>query len=478
MKTENRFIICIVLLLNITASSQNPIVNHSGSIYIHTGAQMAVFGDFSNNGVIVDSGNVVLFCGSAAQSIGGSSQTVFRNLAITNASGVSLFQNTSVSNTLSLNSGALFLNTRTLSILSGSVSAITRATGYIVSEQNNNSGIIKWNIGNTPGAHIFPFGNGVADYIPVSVTVTSGNIGNIKIATYATGFNNLPFPVTPVAVTNLDDINGNDNSANTVDRFWQTDIEGAGGVSEISFTASPTEIGALTLLKAQQWNAVTGGWDLPSPAQSASGQTVTVTGVTNYTPWAISGNGAALPIHLLSFTATAVQNTYTDIRWTTASETNNDYFIVQKTRDGINFETVCLVNGAGTSSTENSYQAFDYTPYMGTSYYRLIEVDNNGLHAPGNYAMVDFSAVVKPSAIIYPNPGNGNAVLVMNGVAEQEVRIMMTDIDGRILYTKEYTSEFSHSEVSLPFADSLSAGVYVIHVGLNTENLTLRLIVK
>lgn len=85
----------------------------------------------------------------------------------------------------------------------------------------------------------------------------------------------------------------------------------------------------------------------------------------------------SLPIELLFFKGKK-QGKYNELRWATASELNNDFFTVEKTLDGINFEIVRLENGAGNSIQYLSYQLVDYEVRNVINYYRLKQTDFDG----------------------------------------------------------------------------------------------------
>ena len=74
------------------------------------------------------------------------------------------------------------------------------------------------------------------------------------------------------------------------------------------------------------------------------------------------------------FTA-ELANNVVDLNWITSSEINNDYFTLQKSKDGLNWIDFAKQEGAGNSNTTISYQDSDYHPYSGTSYYRLKQTD-------------------------------------------------------------------------------------------------------
>jgi hypothetical protein len=84
-----------------------------------------------------------------------------------------------------------------------------------------------------------------------------------------------------------------------------------------------------------------------------------------------------LPINLLSFSAQNCDNQIC-LSWTTLTESNNDYFSIEKTKDDISYEQVGIIKGSGNSSSIRHYSFKDEKPYDGISYYRLKQTDFNG----------------------------------------------------------------------------------------------------
>src|ERR1700756_585302 len=127
----------------------------------------------------------------------------------------------------------------------------------------------------------------------------------------------------------------------------------------------------------------TGTWTVVTTASSTSGTTITFNGINlpngsgYYTIATGKKTVSPLPIELLGFKAIANGNKV-DINWQTITETNNDYFTIEKSEDGKNFTQLATTKGAGNSTTEKQYYESDYTPYSGTSYYRLKQTDFNG----------------------------------------------------------------------------------------------------
>lgn len=109
----------------------------------------------------------------------------------------------------------------------------------------------------------------------------------------------------------------------------------------------------------------------------------------------------ALPIQLTSFTGTYNDATYSNVlQWGCAVEINNDYFILQRSTDGVEFSNVCTIQGAGNSMLPTSYYAVDNNfTYGQINYYRLKQVDYNGLYTFYQIIDIDNTNTVVPILI-------------------------------------------------------------------------------
>jgi len=88
-------------------------------------------------------------------------------------------------------------------------------------------------------------------------------------------------------------------------------------------------------------------------------------------------NNIVLPIELITFDAYKVDN-FAKITWSTASETNNNYFTIEKSYDGRNWFEITQVNSVGNSTRQTYYQFEDKTFMEEINYYRLSQTDFNG----------------------------------------------------------------------------------------------------
>lgn len=86
-------------------------------------------------------------------------------------------------------------------------------------------------------------------------------------------------------------------------------------------------------------------------------------------------NESALPVDLISFDAKTNGADKVEVTWKTASEKNNSHFIIERSYNARNFETIGRVEGKGNSNMESTYRFVDSKPLSGTSYYRLVQVD-------------------------------------------------------------------------------------------------------
>lgn len=98
--------------------------------------------------------------------------------------------------------------------------------------------------------------------------------------------------------------------------------------------------------------------------------------------WTMTGgaslNCSPLPIELLYFNSEKISCLENLIYWSTATQMNNDRFEVQKSSDAIHFETIVIINGAGTNNSQMSYKYVDNNANKGINYYRLRQVDFDG----------------------------------------------------------------------------------------------------
>jgi hypothetical protein len=183
-----------------------------------------------------------------------------------------------------------------------------------------------------------------------------------------------------------------------------------------------------------------------------------------------------LPIALVSFDASA-RNGIVYLKWETSSEHDNDFFLVERSRDGKNFESLLKVDGAGTSVQALTYQATDTNPYHGTSYYRLSQTDFDGSISYYRVILVkieNFAEITK----LYPNPVNKDDEIHIDYFAEEDGQIKISVVDpagvgsnSRMIDVKAGVNLFNFTP------HFQGAGVYVIIIRSKEKAQALRLVV-
>jgi hypothetical protein len=203
-------------------------------------------------------------------------------------------------------------------------------------------------------------------------------------------------------------------------------------------------------------------------------------GVINNKPLCFSGSEdyVLLLIELLSFTAVA-KEAHVQLNWATASETSNDYFTVERSTDGINFETIAIVDGAGNSSEILNYSAVDNAALDGIAYYRLKQTDYDGQFDYSNSVAVKFENRNDFIFNIYPNPNNGQKFNLHIPKNNAEVLIAVYDMLGKKIYSKVIITSINGNDVyTINLFRKLNHGVYLITVTSSNKTYNKRLIVK
>lgn len=301
----------------------------------------------------------------------------------------------------SITFGILELNQNTLTLNRTDSSAIKMQgpSGYyryIVSEDtiNSNLSVVKWKIDTMMGTYTIPFGvSNLKDTLPLYIKkYSNNNIGTLTVSTYGTPPNNLPWPSSPITVSNLNGINNSDNKDYTVDRFWYIESSTQMNCDTVILTYNnrvntaselPVADPNIQNMKAQYWNSSINGWQYPSQYGTSSltpypSNSVTIPGfVFPNTHWTLSSLNSPLPVTLMSFDAEK-KGDQIRLFWKTSSESENDYFIVSKSYDAANFEIIGTVDGSGFSNVVQEYEMFDSDEFTGVIYYKLTQVDFDG----------------------------------------------------------------------------------------------------
>ncbi|MBN4072903.1 T9SS type A sorting domain-containing protein [Crocinitomix catalasitica] len=165
-----------------------------------------------------------------------------------------------------------------------------------------------------------------------------------------------------------------------------------------------------------------------------------------------------LPIELVEFSARALANYMVELSWKTASELNNDFFTIERSKYGQNWSVIGSKDGAGNSSVTLHYQFIDISPYAGTSYYRLRQTDFDGKYEYSKVVSVKLETDIN-SFQIYPNPGTELITLEGDGLYAEIIRIY--DVVGKEVSPLVKISAIDNSRLIIDIS-VLPAGTYFI----------------
>lgn len=176
-----------------------------------------------------------------------------------------------------------------------------------------------------------------------------------------------------------------------------------------------------------------------------------------------------LPVELLNFDVNCEKDIST-LRWTTSSEINNDYFIIEKSNDGEQFHQIGIVKGFGNSSVIRDYSFEDDDVISGADYYRLKQVDFNGEYYYSNTIVRKCSS---NNFNIYPNPANSILNINWEKSSNQVVDVIITNSIGQVVFEK--TTNKALTSVNI---ESLNKGFYQLQIVEDNNNRSISKFVK
>lgn len=384
-------------------------------------------------------------------------------------------------------------NNAYLVIDNGAANAVTLlgTGGNILSESETD--LVKWNVGNATGNHIVPFTNTNGVKVPVEINITAAGSagGSLLLSTYRTTNMNTPWPAVAPAVTNMcSPVIQADASLYVVDRFWRIDGNSyatkPGATLSFGYDFANEAGGANTIneanLQAQRFNPTQGSGvptcPFPAPPPGPGGHwegllfgtvntatdrvnNAVISSANFFKDWILVDNSTPLPVTLLNFEVDC-ENGFTVLNWSTASEINNDYFVIEKSTDAINFFPIATVQGNGNSNTVLSYTYTDETPNYATTYYRLKQVDFDGKFEYFN--VVVSTCTADENFNVNQLQLNDNVFgFTINTSSSEKLTVYLYDYRGRIISQETIVVNKGNNPISLS-KPHLSDGIYMLNI--------------
>ena len=502
IKTPSNSIYHHLTLSNSDTKTMGAALDINGNLTISETAQLASsnnnislaghWDNISTNGdPFIEGTSTVTFDGTATQNINpsGSNDETFYGLIMNKSGGdMTLTANTDVTitNELILTDG--HVNTTVASILVLSSTAIITLNAPITQDSSFIRGSMKHTVDvATAVTKVFPIGKDII-YRRVDLTIDQS-------ATTTTEY------TAELIDNSAKDLGytlpGTIDKASSI-RYWKIDQQATGvGVDSAQvrlYYGNDDDVSDAPNLAVLKDDGA-GNWiDLSGTASGSPTGNILSGSFTSFSEFALgnkSGGGNTLPIELLSFEANLIDG-ITYLNWMTATETNNDFFTIERSQDGNRFEEIIIINGAGNSNEKLYYKATDSTPLPGMSYYRLKQTDFDGKFMYADIVSVEFPDPLlkqprfskeNPWFKVYPNPANGEVLVNVESMTgylpSEEIFLSVIDLNGVEYYSKlVITDDKGDFFTAIDPYNRIPAGAYIVIGSANDDYYSQILIVQ
>ncbi|HEX7016331.1 MAG TPA: T9SS type A sorting domain-containing protein, partial [Cyclobacteriaceae bacterium] len=316
-------------------------------------------------------------------------------------------------------------------------------------------------------------------------TSRSQNVGNMITISNPSNLQNNRFLVWGhnngdlTAPTNAD-VGGNIELR--LSRVWKVSQTGSslGTVSvtvDMSWVPGPETASDLRLLVDSDGNFVNA---TEYSVSSSSGDLYTFDNVTlntnNYfTIGTVDKYNTTLPVELTSFDVT-YEPPVVVATWETASETNNDYFTLERAGEDMNFFELVHQPGAGTSNVPHTYTAIDPNPFGGRSYYRLKQTDYDGKTAYSAIRRMDIDETGR-ELVLYPNPNEGRDMEFSMGNAVFQLEEVEVINSQGISLERQRINALNVNRYTVHLDRPLRPGFYLVRALCNGKWTAFRVVV-
>ncbi len=415
-----------------------------------------------------------IYDGVSAQNSGNGLPAQVSNLTLNNASNCTLTASTSASDTIFLISGIWIATSDTLTLGKnvGSPGTLSVTSGWVYGYFR------RWvAIAVTPNI-LFPVGS-MTNYNPanVSFTVAPAAGGTVTATFIASNPGTLGLPMTDAG----------DVCVNVGYAYWafNTGNSFAGGTFTLNLYATGFPgINDYTKLHIFSRTGSGSPWTTNGTHAAGTGSNaapvVNRTGMTTFSNFGIvSASVNPLPVELISFDA-AVETSGVLLSWITASEINNDYFTIARSRDGLNFVEIIKQPGHGNSNTLLQYSAVDNAPAEGINYYRLMQTDYDGKFTCFPIKAVEYGSANHTGNVIIksigPNPFKTDFNITYSLDKQEEVALTITNAFGQLVYKKLVNANEGLNVFNFKAGNGLSSGIYIVTLMGDDEVVTKKII--
>ncbi|HRH65737.1 MAG TPA: T9SS type A sorting domain-containing protein [Bacteroidia bacterium] len=185
----------------------------------------------------------------------------------------------------------------------------------------------------------------------------------------------------------------------------------------------------------------------------------------------------ALPIELKSFDARP-ENGMVHVEWLTAVEINNNYFTLEKSQDGINYSRLCIVSGAGNSTSELYYDWMDENPTPGLCYYRLTQTDFDGKYEVFEPVSVRMEGAVTQNLAIekvFPNPFSDKLTITFSEQPSGGT-VCLVNVAAQVVHSEKIQK--NNKVLDIGRLDNIPPGIYYLCFVSNDKKVLMQKVMK
>lgn len=403
--------------------------------------------DFVNNGTInqMASTGSFVFTGSGNNTISGSSSPIFDQFQImkSGAAKVSLLQDIHIAGSIGFTSGLIDLNGYNLFL----------QPAALLNGENENSRII-----GSSGGYIE-----IATPLNAPNAINPGNLGAIISSAQNLGS-------TVIHRSHISQTNAYGMGSSVLREYNIMPADNTSLNATVRFTYLNAELNGLDGNSLALWQSPNNiSWtDIGFTSRDAATHYVEKDGLSNLSKFTLSSTNNALPVLFSSFSVQCA-NGASILAWKTAQEQNSHSFNVQKTTDGVQWQTIAILPAAGNSNTQKAYSYTDGSS-SGKTFYRIAEYDANGLLMYSGLVSSNCE-VGNTNITIYPNPVRDMLWIGLNASAASTVKTELSDSKGVLVRMQSDnitrgTNKFSVNMQGLP------AGIYEMSLYWNNGTST------
>lgn len=171
---------------------------------------------------------------------------------------------------------------------------------------------------------------------------------------------------------------------------------------------------------------------------------------------------STLPVSLKYFNG-KMNSGKVDLEWSTSSEISSARFVIERGGGNYSFTEIASIEAAGNSNTNKVYSFTDSKPLVNLNLYRIVQIDQDGTRKISEIVKVMNKNSGKFNLTVSPNPFTTKVSAFVNLDKKQQVKAVVTDLNGRQVANLTRLCNEGTTELSIPVSN-LGKGIYLLKI--------------